>query len=72
MIRRVSLILAGALVVVGGTVWLIVIAEREHRHDEQACAVRGGTLKQTGTRMVPAGKAVFVPVPEYTCKGAAR
>lgn len=71
MIRHAGVTLAVVLAI-GVTVVWIVAAAREGDRKRQACAARGGTMVQTGTRLVPAGKAVFVPVFEYTCKGATR
>lgn len=67
VIRRASIALAVALLV-AGTVWLIMLGDRENDREQQACKARGGAMVQTGTRLQPAGKGVFVPVPEYTCK----
>jgi hypothetical protein len=69
MIRNVAIALAGVLVALAITA-AIVYGDRADRREQQACVARGGTMKQTGTKLLPAGRGVFVPVPEYTCNGA--
>jgi hypothetical protein len=57
-----------AVLLIAATVWLTALAQRDNDRERQACTARGGTMVHTGTRMVPAGKAMFVPVPEYKCE----
>lgn len=71
MIRRAAMVLAGVLVALAITA-AIVYGDRADRREQQSCTARGGTMKQTGTKLLPAGRGIFVPVPEYTCKGATR
>lgn len=67
-VTRPALIATGAVSLVAVTVLLIVLGVRADDRERQVCKARGGTMVQTGTELMPAGKGVFVPVPEYTCE----